>query len=231
MTTKRDYYVILGIARSAQPDEMKKAYKKLAKQYHPDLNPGNKMAEEKFKDINEAYEVLSDEKARARYDQTGRNSPGGTGFGYGGGFGSGASFGNDAGFGNGAGFASAGFGGGGPGGLDNIFESCFGSGFAAYAGSGAHRSETNTRYGGKPERDAAFNQKKKQGNTSGASSGDNGGDAETQHTHRNTCSVCGGAGKIRVTQNSGFGKLSSIRICSACNGYGYPGSDSRVNSL
>lgn len=71
MADKRDYYEVMGVPKNAPEDEIKKAYRKLAKKYHPDLNPGDKEAEQKFKEVNEAYEVLSDKDKRARYDQFG----------------------------------------------------------------------------------------------------------------------------------------------------------------
>ena len=71
MAEKRDYYEVLGVSKTATDDELKKAFRKLAKQYHPDLHPGDKACEEKFKEVNEAYEVLSDKDRRARYDQFG----------------------------------------------------------------------------------------------------------------------------------------------------------------
>ena len=95
MAEKRDYYEVLGVARNATPDEIKKAYRKKAIQYHPDKNPGDKEAEEKFKEAAEAYDVLSDAQKRAKYDQFG-HSMGPQGFGggaggFGGGFGGGMS--------------------------------------------------------------------------------------------------------------------------------------------
>ena len=79
MAGKRDYYEVLGVNKNASDDEIKKAYRKLAVKYHPDRNPGDKEAEAKFKEINEAHEVLSDKQKRARYDQFGHAGVGGTG--------------------------------------------------------------------------------------------------------------------------------------------------------
>ncbi len=94
MTTKRDYYEILGVSKNASDDEIKKAYRKLAVKYHPDKNPGDKEAEAKFKEISEAHEVLSDKQKRARYDQFGHAGVGGAADPFGGGspFGNGGAF-------------------------------------------------------------------------------------------------------------------------------------------
>ena len=92
MATKKDYYELLGIGRSASDEEIKKAYRKLALQYHPDRNPGDKQAEEKFKEVSEAYSVLSDSQKRSQYDQFGHAAFGdggpfaGGGFDFSGGF-------------------------------------------------------------------------------------------------------------------------------------------------
>src|SRR5215472_14799826 len=79
-TTKTDYYELLGVSRKASVKDIRAAYRKLARKHHPDLNPGDKSAEEKFKEINEAYQVLSDSEKRARYDQLGENWKAGSDF-------------------------------------------------------------------------------------------------------------------------------------------------------
>ena len=124
MAEKRDYYEVLGVPRTASEDEIKKAYRKLAKKYHPDLNPGDKQAEERFMEVNEAYEILSDKDKKARYDQFGHA-------------------GVDPNYGAGAG--AGGFGGGFGGGidLDDILGSVFGGGFGGFGGFGGSTRRAN----------------------------------------------------------------------------------------
>ena len=130
MSTKRDYYDVLGVGKSADASEIKKAYRKLAMKYHPDKNPGDKEAEEKFKEINEAYEVLSDETKRRNYDQFGHEGVNGQGFG-----------------------GAGGFGGQGFGGFDDIFGDIFGDMFGGGFGGGSRQRRRG------PERGADIKQR------------------------------------------------------------------------
>jgi len=117
--SKRDYYEVLEISKSASADEIKKAYRKMAIKYHPDKNPGDKDAEDKFKEAAEAYEVLSDEQKRARYDQFGHAGMGGNG-GFGGGFGGGGMNMED---------------------IFSQFGDIFGGGFGGFGGNGGGRQQ------------------------------------------------------------------------------------------
>jgi len=138
MATKRDYYEVLGVSKNASDDEIKKAYRKLAVKYHPDKNPGNKEAEAKFKEINEAHDVLSDKQKRARYDQFGHAGVGGAAGGAYGGFGSNPFGGGNFNF-NGQSF-NFDFGGGSA--FDDILGSLFGFG----AAGGARRPRRGADY-------------------------------------------------------------------------------------
>ena len=206
-TDKRDYYDVLGVSKTASDDEIKQAYRKLAKKYHPDLNPGNKEAEEKFKEVNEAYEVLSDKDKRSKYDQFGH-----------------AAFDPNAGFGGGgfSGFSGSGFTGSFTG-FDDILNSMFGGGFGR-----SSSSRPDAPMGGSDLQyritisfeEAAFGCKKeiqyRREEVCGACSG-TGGAAGSE---AKTCPTCKGTGHVRVQQNSFFGTVQSTRTCDACGGTG-----------
>ncbi len=201
MAEKRDYYEVLGVGRDASQEEIKKAYKKLAKQYHPDLNPDSKTAEEKFKEVNEAYSVLSDENSRARYDQFGHNDPGAGGFGGGqGGFG--------------------GFGGG-FGGFGDIFESFFGGGFGRQQDPNAPQQGNDLRIDVEVSFEEAAKGVEKEITVSRmeACSACHGTGAKAG-TKRKPCANCGGSGRVRVNQNTAFGQFQTVRTCPQCGGRG-----------
>ena len=213
MADKRDYYEVLGVGKGASDDEIKKAYRKLAKKYHPDLNKDNPDAETKFKEAAEAYEVLSDSEKRSRYDQFGHAgvdpNQGFGGGGYGGGFG---------------GFD-----------MGDIFESFFGGGF----GGGGGRSRRNGPVRGSDIQqaieltfeEAAFGCKKKINIIRSENCEECGGSGAKKGTSPVTCSKCGGTGQMRSVQNTPFGQFASTTTCNACGGKGSKISDpcSRCN--
>ena len=204
---KRDYYEILGVDKNASKDDLKKAYRKLAMQYHPDRNPDNKEAEEMFKEAAEAYEILSDDDKKARYDRFGHEGVRNSGFG-----GQGFSDVNDI-FSH---FSDI-FGGG------SIFEDFFGG--AQQRGRGRRRSQ------GAPGSDlkvtlkltmeeiaAGVNKKIKiKKLVSCHSCGGSGAEAGTSNK---TCPVCQGSGEVKTVSRSVFGQFVNVSACSNCNGEG-----------
>ena len=203
---KRDYYEVLGVSKTATADEIKKAYRKKAIQYHPDKNPGDKEAEEKFKEAAEAYDVLSDEQKRQRYDQYGHAAFSGAG--------GGGGFGGFGGFGGG-GFSMN---------MDDIFEH-FGDIFGGHFGGRSSRTQTargtNLRVRVKItlEEVATGVEKKIKLNKKVTCSHCNGTGAESP-SDLETCSVCGGTGRVVRTTQSFFGPMQTQTTCSACHGTG-----------
>lgn len=206
MAEKRDYYEVLGIQKGASEDEIKKAYKKKAREYHPDLHPDDPTCEEKMKEANEAFEVLNDPEKKARYDQFGHA---GVDPNYGGG---------DGGFG---GFS------GGFGDMGDILESIFG-GFGF--GGGANRSSASANA---PKRGADI-QESVTINFMDACKGVNKeikinrmctcetckGTGADEGTTAEICPDCHGRGSVKTTQRTPFGAISSSKVCPHCNGKG-----------
>ena len=201
MAEKRDYYEVLGIAKNASEDEIKKAYRKLAKEHHPDLNPNDKAAEARFKEVNEAYEILSDADKKSRYDQFGHA-------------------GVDPNFG-------AGDGGFGFGGMDfdlgDIFGSIFGGGF----GGGGARNKNAPRKGENIRAsvviefaEAAFGCDKEVSVGRIETCEACGGTGCEKGTTAETCSNCGGSGSVRTQQRSPFGVIQTTSDCPKCGGSG-----------
>ena len=204
---KRDYYEVLGVSKGASDDEIKKAYRKLAKKYHPDMNPGDKEAEAKFKEVNEAYSVLSDEQKRARYDQFGHA-------------------GVDPNY--GAGGPGGGFGGFDMGDIDlgDIFGSFFGGGgFGGFGGGGARR---NGPQKGESLRanltitfeEAAFGCEKEINLNRTEECDECHGSGFQPGTTAETCPDCRGTGVVRVQQRTGGFAFSSTAACTRCRGTG-----------
>lgn len=195
---KRDYYEVLGVDKSADDAAIKKAYRQLAKKWHPDVNPGNAEAEEKFKEVNEAYQVLSDSQKRAAYDQYGFDGPQAQGYG-GGGYG-------------------GGFGGFGGIDMDDIFSSFFGGGRAAHNGP---VPGDDLRYDITITFEEAAKGCEKQINVVRDEECENcHGSGAKPGTNPQTCPTCGGTGQVRVTQNTAFGRIQNVRTCSNCHGTG-----------
>lgn len=206
MSTKRDYYEILGVSRSATPEEIKKAYRKVAIQYHPDKNPGDKEAEEKFKEAAEAYEVLSNAEKRAQYDRFGHARAGAGGFG-------GHSMNMEDIFSQ---FGDI-FGGGG-----NPFESFFGGG--GTRGGRRQRKGSNLRIKLKLSLDEIANGVEKKIKVHRLVKADG--------VTFKTCPTCRGTGQLRKVVNTMLGQMVSTTTCSYCDGSGHivdqrpPGVDS-----
>ena len=205
---KRDYYEVLGVAKEATPDEIKKAYRKLALQYHPDRNPGDKSAEEKFKEINEAYEVLSNEDERARYDQ----------FGFAGMNGAAGGAGGFSGF---SGFSGGDF--------SDIFSDILNtfsgrdsgfSGFSSGGGSSSRRGSdlrvnltiTFEEMVSGVEKKIKLNRMEKCSTCSGSGA--------KPGTSKHTCPKCGGSGNMKTTSRTILGMMQTVTTCDKCGGTG-----------
>lgn len=203
MAEKRDYYEVLGVERGADDATLKKAYRKLAKKYHPDMNPGDKEAEAKFKEATEAYSVLSDPEKRRTYDQYGHAAFENGGAGQGGGFG-GFDF-------NGADMGDI---------FGDIFGDLFGGGRSRRANNGPMRG-ANLRavvhitfqeavFGCEKELELTLKDTCTKCNGTGAKPG----------TSPETCSKCHGTGQVTYTQQSMFGMVRNVQVCPDCHGSG-----------
>ena len=201
---KRDYYEVLGLSKNASDEELKRAYRKMAKQYHPDLNSGDKEAEVQFKEVNEAYGILSDKDKKSKYDQYGHAGVD-PNFGAGGGFGGGFDMGDMD--------------------LGDIFGSFFGGGFGGGGGGGQRR---NGPQQGESLRasltisfeEAAFGCEKEVTLTRNEGCDDCQGTGCVPGTTSDTCGECRGSGVVRVQRGAGGFSFSSSAPCSRCNGTG-----------
>lgn len=210
MADKRDFYEVLGLQKGASEAEIKKAFRKKAMEYHPDKNPGDKSAEEKFKEVNDAYGVLSDKEKKDKYDRFGHAGVdpnagfGGGGFGGFGGFGGSASTGD----------------------FGDIFGDIFGSMFGG-GGGGSQRRRNQPRKGQDLQKaititfeEAAFGVKKKITINRSEKCPDCGGSGAEKGTSPVTCPDCGGSGQVQTQQKTPFGSFTNVGTCPRCKGTG-----------
>ena len=194
---KRDYYEVLGVDKTADEATIKRAFRQQAKKYHPDLNPGDKDAEEKFKEVNEAYQILSDPQKRQQYDQFGFDGP-------------------QAGFGGGAGYGDF----GGFGGFEDIFSSFFGGG-ARQANPNAPRQGDDLRMDVTISFEEAARGCEKEVNVVRDETCENcGGTGAKPGTKPTTCSTCHGTGQVTQVRNTAFGRIQNVTTCPNCHGTG-----------
>ena len=198
--TKRDYYEVLGVDKNADEATIKKAYRTLAKKYHPDMNPGDQEADAKFKEVNEAYDVLSDPDKKAKYDQYGHaafdpSAGGGAGFG---------------GFGDFGGFD-----------INDIFSSFFGgaSGGSTRRNGPVRGDDITVRLTISFE-ESVFGCKKEVSYNKIQKCADCSGTGVAKGSSPKTCSACGGSGQVRVQQRTPFGIMQTQKTCDACHGTG-----------
>lgn len=195
---KKDFYEVLGVEKGASDAEIKKAFRKLAIKYHPDKNAGNKEAEERFKEINEAYQVLSDSQKRAQYDQFGTADFNGGGAGY-------------------SGFNDFD--------LGDIFESFFGGGFGGFSGGSARRNGPqkgpDVQYSiNLTFNEAVFGVEKEISVTKSETCETCSGTGAKAGTSAKTCPKCHGSGQIKVQRNTALGSFVSVNTCDMCGGKG-----------
>jgi molecular chaperone DnaJ len=200
MSEQKDLYEILGVSKNATEDEIKKAYKKKVKQYHPDLNPDSATAEEKMKEVNRAWDILSNPEKKARYDQFGDDGSQGAGFGGG----------------------AGGFGGfGGFGGIDDIFDMFTGGGFGRQRNPNAPRQGSDLRMNITVTFEEAAKGVTKEVELSRMEAcPDCRGSGAKDGTSRSKCPHCGGSGQVTVNQSTPFGKFQTVKPCPRCNGAG-----------
>ena len=200
LAEKRDYYEVLGVSKGASDDEIKKAFRKMSKKYHPDLNPNNKEAEKKFKEVNEAYQVLSDPEKKSKYDQFGHA-------------------GVDPNFGaGGGGFNGGGFD------FGDIFGDFFGGGFGGFGGgqrrNGPKRGADIRKIIDLTFEEAAFGCHREMSIQAQEKCETCGGSGAKKGTTAQTCQHCHGTGQIRTQQRTVLGYMTNVTTCPHCHGEG-----------